>query len=195
MIGVKRMDNTWTDEFYREMDADKRLVLLKKNIESNPTEEDAFRKKLWIARYGRKKPKKDAYVGCLMELKYLAEGVTLDIGGKKKRQAARIVADMYLNSPEVQEDRYREILQEELKHVFLKFMEVSRQGRGFTSLVFGMGQLSDEGVIKKIAEQISTIAFQTPHMFHMDREFYILQRAALSAFREEYPNREHFLKK
>lgn len=195
MIGVKRMDKTWTDEFYREMDADKRLVLLKENIASNPTEEDAFRKKLWIARYGRKKPKKDAYVGCLMELKYLAEGGTLDIGGKKKRQAARIAADMYLNSPEVQEDRYREILQEELKHVFLKFMEVSSQGRGFTSLVFGMGQLSDEGVIKKIAEQISTIAFQTPHMFHMDREFYILQRAALSAFREEYPNREHFLKK
>ena len=195
MIGVKRMDKTWTDEFYREMDADKRLVLLKENIESNPTEEDAFRKKLWIARYGRKKPKKDAYVGCLMELKYLAEGGTLDLGGKKKRQAARIAADMYLNSPEVQEDRYREILQEELKHVFLKFMEVSSQGRGFTSLVFGMGQLSDEGVIKKIAEQISTIAFQTPHMFHMDREFYILQQAALSAFREEYPNREHFLKK
>ena len=195
MIGVKRMDKTWTDEFYREMAADKRLVLLNENIESNPTEEDAFRKKLWIARYGRKKPKKDAYVGCLMELKYLAEGGTLDIGGKKKRQAARIAADMYLNSPEVQEDRYREILQEELKHVFLKFMEVSSQGRGFTSLVFGMGQLSDEGVIKKIAEQISTIAFQTPHMFHMDREFYILQRAALSAFREEYPNREHFLKK
>ena len=195
MIGVKRMDKTWSDEFYREMDADKRLVLLKENIESNQTEEDAFRKKLWIARYGRKKPKKDAYVGCLMELKYLAEGGTLDIGGKKKRQAARIAADMYLNSPEVQEDRYREILQEELKHVFLKFMEVSSQGRGFTSLVFGMGQLSDEGVIKKIAEQISTIAFQTPHMFHMDREFYILQQAALSAFREEYPNREHFLKK
>lgn len=195
MIGVKRMDKTWTDEFYREMDADKRLVLLKENIESNQTEEDAFRKKLWIARYGRKKPKKDAYVGCLMELKYLAEGGTLDIGEKKKRQAARIAADMYLNSPEVQEDRYREILQEELKHVFLKFMEVSSQGRGFTSLVFGMGQLSDEGVIKKIAEQISTIAFQTPHMFHMDREFYILQQAALSAFREEYPNREHFLKK
>ena len=195
MIGVKRMDKTWTDEFYREMDADKRLVLLKENIESNPTEEDAFRKKLWIARYGRKKPKKDAYVGCLMELKYLAEGGTLDIGGKKKRQAARIVADMYLNSPEVQEDRYREILQEELKLVFLKFMEVSSQGRGFTSLVFGMGQLSDEGVVKKIAEQISMIAFRTPHILHMDKEFILLQEAALQVFRQEYPNREHFLKK
>ncbi len=189
------MDKTWTDEFYREMDADKRLILLKENIASDPTEEDMFRKKLWIARYGKKKPKKDAYVGYLMELKYFAEGGTLDIGGKKKRQAARIVTDMYLNSPEIREERYREILQEELKHVFLKFMEISREGRGFTSLVFGMGQLSDEGVIKKIAEQISTIAFRTPHMFHMDREFSDLQKAALLAFREEYPNREHFLKK
>ena len=34
MIGVKRMDKTWTDEFYREMDADKRLVLLKENKSS-----------------------------------------------------------------------------------------------------------------------------------------------------------------
>ena len=189
------MDKTWTDEFYQEMDADKRLILLKENIDSDPSDEDIFRKKLWIARYGKKKPKKDAYVGCLMDLKYLAEGGTLDIGGKKKRQAARIAADMYLNRPEIQEDRYREILQDELKHVFLKFMEVSRGGRGFTSLVFGMGQLSDEGVIKKIAEQISTIAFRAPHMFHMDREFSVLQKAALLAFREEYPNREHFLKK
>ena len=58
-----------------------------------------------------------------------------------------------------------------------------------------MGQLSEEGVVKKIAEQISTIAFQTPHMLRMDREFAVLQEAALQAFRQEYPNREHFLKK
>ena len=74
-------------------------------------------------------------------------------------------------------------------------MEVSSQGRGFTSLVFGMGQLSDEGVVKKIAEQISMIAFRTPHILHMDKEFILLQEAALQVFRQEYPNREHFLKK
>ena len=82
-----------------------------------------------------------------------------------------------------------------MKNVFLKFIEVSRGGRGFTSLVFGMGQLSEEGIVKKIAAQISAIAFQAPHMLHMDREFAVLQEAALLAFRQEYPNREHFLKK
>ena len=83
----------------------------------------------------------------------------------------------------------------EMKNVFLKFIETSKNGRGFTSAVFGLGQLSDEGVAKKIAEQISAIAFYTPHMFHLDREFEIFQNAALSAYREKYPNREHFLTK
>ena len=94
-----------------------------------------------------------------------------------------------------QPEECREILLSELKNVFLSFMKISREGRGFTSLVFGMGQLSEEGVTRKIAEQISAIAFRTPHFLHMDKEFALLQEAALLAFRQEYPNREHFLKK
>lgn len=78
---------------------------------------------------------------------------------------------------------------------FLKFIEVSRGGRAFTSLVFGMGQMSEEGVTKKIAQQISMIAFRAPNLLHMEKEFALLQEAALEAFRQVYPNREHFLKK
>ena len=76
-----------------------------------------------------------------------------------------------------------------------KYIEVSRGGRAFTSLVFGMGQMSEEGVTKKIAQQISMIAFHAPHLLHMEKEFALLQEAALEAFRQVYPNREHFLKK
>ena len=89
----------------------------------------------------------------------------------------------------------QELLLQELKNAFLKLIDVSRKGRGFTSIVFGMGQLSEESVAKKIADQISMIAFAAPHMLHMDKEFELLQKAALAAFRQEYPQREHFLKK
>ena len=164
------MEAAWIETFYQETDAPKRLELLKQNTENELTQADVFRKKLWVARYGKRKPTKDAFVGSLMELKCLADADSLD-------------------------EELRENLLMELKNVFLKFMEVSRDGRGFTSLVFGMGQLSDEGVVKKIAEQISAIAFQAPHALHMDKEFALLQEAALQAFRQEYPNREHFLKK
>ena len=141
------MQNTWIEEFYNETNADNRLRILNDNKDNS--ELDSFREKLWIARYGKRKPKKDKFVGYLMEMKYL----------------------------------------------FFKFIEVSKNGRGFTSAVFGMGQLSDEGIAKKIAEQISAIAFSTPHAFNLDKEFSILQKAALAAYREKYPNREHFLTK
>lgn len=203
------MEQAWTEAFYWETDAVKRLELLKQNAENDPADVAQFRKKLWVARYGKRKPNKDTFIGCLMQLKSMAEGTTIDLGGKRKKEAAQIINRLCLTDVELSvEDKeagdgqtenrqevYREILLAELKNVFLKFIEVSKGGRGFTSLVFGMGQLSDEGVIKKIAEQISVIAFQAPHILHMEKEFELLKEAALQAFRQEYPNREHFLKK
>ena len=100
----------------------------------------------------------------LMELKYLAEGTSLDLGGDRRRwepDSLYVVPGGSMQS----EEGYQKILEDELYNVFLKFIQVSRGGRGFTSLVFGMGQLSEEGIAKKIAEQISAIAFRRPACF------------------------------
>ena len=179
------MQETWLEQFYNEMDAEKRLDILNTNADKtvnasemanhsaeNPEEVDvAFIKKLWVARYGKRKPKTDAN----------------DIGGQKRKQAVETVSGLCLFDADKRPEVEQEILLSEMTHAFRKFIDVSRNGRGFTSIVFGMGQLSDEGVAKKIAEQISAIAFTAPHMLHME--------AAKRAFRAEYPNREHFLKK
>lgn len=117
------------------------------------------------------------FVKCLMELKYLAEGSTLDLGGDRRRMGARILSALCLAEAMQSEECYQQILLEELYNVFLKFIQVSRGGRGFTSLVFGMGQLSEEGIAKKIAEQISAIAFQAPRLLRMEKEFSLLQEA------------------
>ena len=175
------MDNAWRIAFYKETDPVKRLELLKANTGDGESEKDKYRKQLWIARYGKRTPVKDEFMRCLMEMKYLAEGT--------------IAATLGLSESLLQEKVYKEILLQELQNVFLKFIEVSRGGRAFTSLVFGMGQMSEEGVTKKIAQQISMIAFRAPHLLHMEKEFALLQEAALEAFRQVYPNREHFLKK
>ena len=138
---------------------------------------------------------KDEFVKCLMELKYLAEGTSLDPGGDRRKMGARILSTLCLAEAMQSDEGYQKILADELYNVFLKFIQVSRGGRGFTSLVFGMGQLSEEGIAKKIAEQISVIAFKAPRLLHMEKEFTLLREAALRAYRQEYPNREHFLNK
>ena len=54
------MQNTWIEEFYNETNADNRLRILNDNKDNS--ELDSFREKLWIARYGKRKPKKDKFV-------------------------------------------------------------------------------------------------------------------------------------
>lgn len=112
----------------------------------NPEEVDAaFIKKLWVARYGKRKPKTDAFVGYLMQLKYIAESGANDIGGQKRKQAVETVSGLCLFDADKRPEVEQEILLSEMTHAFRKFIDVSRNGRGFTSIVFGMGQLSDEG--------------------------------------------------
>ena len=37
---------------------------------------------------------KDEFMRCLMEMKYLAEGTTVDLGGKRRKQGAKIAATL-----------------------------------------------------------------------------------------------------
>ena len=101
---------------------------------------------------------------CLMEMKYLAEGTTVDLGGKRRKQGAKIAATLGLSESLLQEKVDNEILLQELQNLFLKFIEVSRGGRAYTSLVLGKAQMSEEGVTKKIAQQISMISFRAPRL-------------------------------
>ncbi len=136
---------------------------------------------------------KDEFVGCLLDLKYLAEVITIDWGGKRRKQGMQIIDTLGMSEIESRDELYHKILLEELQNVFLKYIEVSRNGRDFTIICIWSGeQLTEEGIAKKIAQQINMIAFQAPHLLHMDKEFALLQEAALLAFRQLYPNKEYF---
>ena len=102
------MDNAWIIAFYKETDPVKRLELLKANTGDGESEKDKYRKQLWIARYGKRTPVKDEFMRCLMEMKYLAEGTTVDLGGKRRKQGAKIAATLGLSESLLQENVYKE---------------------------------------------------------------------------------------
>ena len=138
------MQETWLEQFYNEMDAEKRLDILNTNADKtvnasemanhsaeNPEEVDvAFIKKLWVARYGKRKPKTDAFVGYLMQLKYIAESGANDIGGQKRKQAVETVSGLCLFDADKRPEAEQEILLSEMTHAFFL---VARQDAGVQS--------------------------------------------------------------
>ena len=192
---MSNIQNDWSKQFYAEINPEKRQTILNEHMPNPKTDDDLLREELWIARYGKRKPRNDAFVGYIMNLKYISESDSVDIGGKKKKLAVEIIHGLRLYEYEKRTASQQEIIYQELKNVWLIYIEISANGRGFTSVLFGMGQLSDESVAKKIADQISAVAYTAPHLLRMDKEFAVLKLAAADAFREIYPNREHFLTK
>ena len=83
------MEKTWSHDFYRETDPAKRQQILKAHAGEEEAWAEEYRNRLWTARYGKYRLQKDEFVKCLMELKYLAEGSTLDLGGDRRRMGAR----------------------------------------------------------------------------------------------------------
>ena len=90
------MEHTWTKDFYQETDPAKRQQILKEHIGEEEAWEEEYRDRLWTARYGQRRLQKDEFVKCLMELKYLAEGTSLDLGGDRKKTGARILSTLCL---------------------------------------------------------------------------------------------------
>ena len=155
------MQDIWIESFYNEIDAEKRQAFLKEHTGDPKDELDEFREKLWIARYGKRKPKNDAFVGYLMQMKYIAEGGGMSLGAQKRKQAAEVLTGLFLGSYDNLDIEKQEMVFYEIKNAFLKLIGVSKNGRGFTSVVFGMGQLSDESVAKQIRSARSYLPRRT----------------------------------
>lgn len=66
-------------------------------------------------------------------IEILGGRTTLNLGGDRKKMGAQILSTLCLTEAMQLEEGYRQILLEELYNVFLKFIQVSRGGRGFTS--------------------------------------------------------------
>ncbi len=183
----------WLESFYTQTNSGKRQQLLSENVTGK--EADQLRKQLWEARYGKGKLRKDAFMGYLINLKYIAESGGMDWSGRKKKLAVEVVHGLKLFQFERKTETEQELIRLELKNTCRTYIDVSTGGRGFTSVLFGMGQLSEESIAGKIAEQLSRMVFDAPHILRMEKEFEPLQKAAVEIFCEIYPNREHFLKK
>ena len=53
------MEHTWTKDFYQETDPAKRQQILKEHIGKEEAWEEEYRARLWTARYGQRRLKKE----------------------------------------------------------------------------------------------------------------------------------------
>lgn len=80
------------------------------NKNETMSEDDKLRMKLWETRYGKGKPRKDMFVGYLVNLKYIVESGSIDLGGRKKKLAIEAILGLNLHEFESKPQTQKEII-------------------------------------------------------------------------------------
>ena len=62
-----------------------------------------------------------------MEMKYISESGSTDVGGAKRKKLCKIINNLCIDNYEILSEEQRGILKNELKNTFKKFIQVSRE--------------------------------------------------------------------
>ena len=107
----------WLNAYYMEMDPLKRQQLLLENTKETKDGQDGLLRQLWEARYGKGKPRKDDFVGYLMNLRYIAESGKMDPGSRKKKLAVNAILGLGLYEFTQKTENEQTVILSELKSV------------------------------------------------------------------------------
>ncbi|MCU6763616.1 Uncharacterised protein [uncultured Roseburia sp.] len=175
----------WPESYYMEVDAGRRLALLKEHKKSRETEEiDSLRMELWEMRYQPLKKEnefKDTFMGGLIHLLMLTIDAARPFSKKRAcKEAQKILQQLGLD---FKEHFTRELLETEIKHLFLVYAATCLEDKQYGSLLFGFGRIKKDKVEKKIAEDIRKIGFDLPKLLDMQTEFSIVAAGGRAALR------------
>ncbi len=185
------MEAAWIAEYKRETDRERRLAILQREEGAHGHEEEyEIRKKLHEARYDRIKGQDvDYFIRGYVDLQALKRRVFLP--GEKKRIRREIQSVKALwQFPLCEEygETGRQALYDELYNMILFYMELCERDKMFNAILLGLGHISHEKRVDKIAEEIREMTGTIPERIGVQEELRIFTEAAADAFRAKYPS-------
>ncbi|HUM82868.1 MAG TPA: hypothetical protein PLN48_03720 [Lachnospiraceae bacterium] len=195
---VKSRMNAWPDCYYRERDARVRRQLLDEASRENLTpEENKMREVLWNKRYknaGPGSPMTDLYLKTWLDFRFISENLGGLFGNKSNRKKA-LEALKCLGGEELESfgSAGDNILYQEIYHLGMLYISLCQEDRNYKSLVFGLGSISDDRLISKIAAEFRSVAIKVPKETGLTKECGLWTRALTAAFSDAYPDSRTFL--
>ncbi len=179
----------WPDDYYSTTDADKRKELLEYAIgqELEP-EKNKIRMELWEKRYGVKAGV-DQFLAAWINLIYYSNMVK----GKRiarwhKKEIDKLIGSMCFDIVERDGEAAEELLYLEFYHMLDFYMDICQTDKKYTGIILGLGTMSQDRVVQKIATEFFRVAYCVPDMIKSMKEYEIVRRAVVDCFAAKFPN-------
>ncbi len=181
----------WPDCYYRERDPGIRHKLLEEADRQGLTPEDnKIRHKMFKTRYPnfgkRSQPETDNYLKAWMEMRFEVENGGGIFERKRKKEALKALNGMGYFDPKT--DQEKKLLYQELYHLGLLYISLCQEDKGYNSIIFGFGQISDDKLAHKIASEFKDVAVIAPGKVGLTQECKMWTAALTEAFSDMFPD-------
>lgn len=192
------MEPALEEQYYHELDRGRRKSLLEQAAagEGN-TPELKLRQKIWELRYiprGKDSGSVDYYIRGWMGMTYLRQSSRSGFGLRRnEKEIRKIREDWNMEFLLSQGGLGERILYQELYNMIRLYLHLCMTDRTYGSTIFGLMHLDQQKLLRKIAQDVYSVAFDLPARLQMDQEFRILRLAAADAFGDQYPDQRSLL--
>ncbi|MGI6007565.1 MAG: DUF6553 family protein [Ruminococcus sp.] len=179
----------WPDDYYAVTDAKKRKEILLQAIEQGiEPEENKIRLAMWERRYGKKEGV-DQLLAAWINLIYFANVVKGNkISRWHKKEKNQILDSLCVDILEEGGETARELLYLEIYHMLDFYMEICQTDKKYSGLILGLGSMSKERVMQKIAAEFYHVCYHVPAELGDIEAYEVLRRSAVDSYSAKFPS-------
>lgn len=191
-------EKDWVTKYYRELDREKRWEILEQAIaEEGMTPDKEVRKKLLEERYEKGKKDKtqiDRFIRGWMTLAY-TKNTSGGLFGRKKLQKDRekILKDWNFELARQYGQEGEVALYQEFHNMTELYLTICQDDKAYSSMILGLGKMSKDSLLGKMAREIYTMAYEIPQEMGMEEELQLFTKAATDVFYEMFPKNRNLL--
>ena len=189
---IRRRLLNWPDCFYRERDAKIRKMLLDEADKEGLTpEENEIRRHLFELRYPENGAVKDTFLRAWLEVRFLRENNGNFLFRSKGPTKIIQILDE-IGFADLGDDRtYKGLLYQEVYHLGMLYASLCQEDKGYSSVIFGIGTMSEDKLANKIGAEFRDVAVNIPARFGVTGKYTLWTDALSDAFCDMFPEKEN----
>ena len=190
---VKRQSSlSWPDNYYLETDVSRREEMLKKQLETEDSEENHIRYQLWKQRYVS--PRKgitgaDYYMRVVMDLEKVAKDRDSFFGRRAFEKKIREIRSTFCLDLLKKKPEYVGLWMDEFIHFWSLYIETCKEDSNYGGLALGLGRMPMDKLMNKLKNDIYKKAVVLPEEMGMADELEPYTKAALTCSSYYFPER------
>ena len=178
----------WPEDYYRELDGDKRKEWLDQRIEeAGASRETEILQDIWELRYGSKSGKGkrtangapiDKFIKAWLYLTVQAQKKTIFGVKKNKKQVLALAKNLGADRYDQMDDEERRLMDAEYLHLFRMIAYLESTDSAYTRKALGFMKLNNQEIRKKITDQFDRVLKELPKKYDLTALFAPLAKAA-----------------